>query len=329
MAKKKVELKVKNSLNSKAKIIKTTKTIKKKSEKTGQKQEAPAKLDMRKIQEEIQKAMTDHDQIQDQRKPVVEKIEKANHKTGVPSQDYIKTGIPGFDELFTNGIPRGTSVLVCGGPGSGKTIFCLQTLAYGAAHGEKCLYMTFEESEERLKSHMRDFGWEPDKLIKKGNLVIKRYDPFEVTRQVEAMLEKAKGELLIDVKPMLFPKGFKPDRVAVDSLSAIASAFVGKQDTYRIYIEQLFRLLEEMKSTSFLIAESTDVPVKLTQSGVEEFLADGVIIMYNIQKENIRENAVEILKIRGEKFKKKVVALEIQGGKGIVVYPEQEVFEAV
>ncbi len=58
-------------------------------------------------------------------------------------QDFIKVGIPGFDELFERGLPRGISILICGGPGSGKTIYCLQTLYYGASSGEKCLFMSF------------------------------------------------------------------------------------------------------------------------------------------------------------------------------------------
>jgi KaiC/GvpD/RAD55 family RecA-like ATPase len=117
--------------------------------------------------------------------------------------------------------------------------------------------------------------------------------------------------------------------VVVDSLSAISAAFVGKEETYRIYIEQLFRLLENIGATSFLITESTDIPTKLTESGVEEFLADGVIIVYNVQRGNTRESAIEILKLRGASFQKKIVAMQIQGKKGIVVYPEHEVFGGI
>jgi len=265
-------------------------------------------------------------QISEQREPIKEILDKSKHPSKPTKDEWVQTGIPGFDALFEKGIPKGTSILLCGGPGSGKTILGLQTLNYGACRGEKCLYMTFEESEKRLIKHMEDFGWNPKKLINQGNLIIKRYDPFTITRQVEALLEKAKGELLIDVKPVLFPENFKPDRIVLDSLSAIAAAFVGKEETYRIYIEQLFRLFEELGATSFLIAESSEIPLKLTASGVEEFLADGVVVMYNIQRGNIRESAIEILKLRGAQHQKKIVAMQITSGKGIEVYPEQEVF---
>ncbi len=247
----------------------------------------------------------------------------------VLNDKYILTGIPGLDELFTTGMPKGVSALVCGGPGSGKTIFCLQTLYYAAKKGEKVFYMTFEEPVERLRQHMRDFGWDPAPLEKSGHLVIKKVAPLDVTRQIDAMLEQAKGELLIDIKPLIIPKGFSPTRIAVDSLSAIASAFYGKEETYRLYIEQLFNMFTEIGATSFLISETPDPTQKLTTSGVEEFLADGVFVMYNLRHGNVRESACEILKMRGAGFEKKIVAMQIKPDKGIIVYPEQEVFTTV
>jgi len=318
----KKKTKKRQKLKATKKLVKSVKTKKQKKPSSAM---AAIKVT---IEEKLQtgEIKKEHAQITEQREPIKKILEKTKHKKEVKEEEWIKTGIPGFDELLEKGIPKGTSTLIAGGPGSGKTIFGLQTLYYGASNGEKCLYMTFEESEKRLKKHMRDFGWDPDKLEKKGKLIIKRYDPFTITRQVEALLEKAKGELLIDIKPVLFPEKFKPDRIVIDSLSAIAAAFVGKEDSYRIYIEQLFRLFEELGATSFLITESTEIPVKLTASGVEEFLADGVIIIYNIQRGNIRESAIEILKLRGASFQKKIVAMQISSGKGIEVYPEQEVF---
>ena len=265
-------------------------------------------------------------ELRKQREEIFERVQKAKHSIKAFPQEHVKTGINGLDELLEKGIPKGTSVLICGGPGSGKTIMGLQILNQGACNGENCIYMTFEETEERLRQHMRDFGWNPSALEKKGKLVIKRYDPFAITRSVEALLEKAKGELLIDVSPVLFPENFKPERVVIDSLTAIASAFYGREETYRIYIEQLFRLLEQIGATSFLITESSQIPVKLTESGIEEFLADGVIILYNLKSGNVRESAIEVLKLRGADFQKKIVAMKIENGKGIVVFPEQEVF---
>ena len=245
-------------------------------------------------------------------------------KKKINKDEWIKTGIEGFDGLMENGIPKGVSLLVAGGPGTGKTIFCLQTAKNACLDGKKVLYMTFEESEDRLIKHMEDFGWKPKEMIKKNKFMVKRFDPFDVTRAVEAMLEESKGELLIKADPIIIPKGFNPDIIIVDSLSAIASAFVGKEESYRIYIEHLFRFFEKSKATAFLITEI----VELAKSLTEEFLADGVIVFYHVKRGNMRERAIEILKMRGAGHDDKIVALEIDG-EGLHVYPEQEVFGSV
>ena len=258
-------------------------------------------------------------------------VEKKLHKhrtqehKAQTTKKHILTGVPGFDELLDHGIPKGSAVLVAGGAGSGKTIFCLQTLMYHASRGEKCFYMSFEESEKRLIGHMKDFGWDPEKSIKQDKLKIQRLSPFDITRSVEAMLTKEKGELLIELEPVVLPGNFKPDFVVVDSLTAVASAFTGTESSYRLYIEQLFRFFEELGSTSFLITETKQSPEIYSTTGVEEFLADGVIVMHNIERGDIRESAIEILKMRGEKHQKKKVAMKITG-EGIIVYPSQDVY---
>ncbi len=240
----------------------------------------------------------------------------------VAESKYLKTGIDGLDSLLDKGIPKGSAILVAGGTGSGKTIMCLQILKNAVKGGKKCFYMSLEESKERLEQHMKDFGWN-----KKGDgkLIIKRFNSFDIARSVDALLTKARGELLIDIEPVIFPRGFRPDIIVVDSLSAIASAFVGKEENYRSYIEQLFRFFEGLGANSFLVTETEETPSQFSRSGVEEFLADGVIVLYNIRKGDMRENAIEILKMRGTKHQKKVVAMQITNT-GIAVYPEQQVF---
>ena len=267
-------------------------------------------------------------QIQEQRAQIQKVVEKAKPPLkNENKREYIWTGIPGFDQLFDQGIPKGSSILIAGGAGSGKTIMSLQILNNACEQGKKCLYMSFEESENRLREHMDDFGWDHETFEKKKLLYIKRFNPFDISRSVDALLEKARGELLIDVKTIILPENFHPDLIVVDSLTAIASAFTGEREaSYRIYIEQLFRFLENMGATSFLITETEQIPVKFSTTGVEEFLADGVIVLYTMNVGNIKEKAIEVMKLRGAEHKKKIVSMSIVPGVGIKVFPEQEVF---
>ena len=247
-----------------------------------------------------------------------------------PIEKFLKTGIKGFDSLFEKemGIPNGAAVLVEGGPGSGKTIFCLAAINELCKQGKKCLYMSFEESEEQLLSHMEEFNWKEKDFIKKGLLRVSRFDAIDISRSIEALLSAAKKELLIEVEPMLFPDDFKPDFVVIDSLTSIASAFSGEESRFRIYMEQLFRYLEKNKITNFLIREVSSpshVGSTFTEQGeAVSFLSDGIIVLYNvIYDSGKRSSAIEILKMRGVSFKKEIVELKIINKKGVEVNPDK------
>ena len=105
---------------------------------------------------------------------------------------FIKTHVPGLDALLVEGIPKGASVIICGGTGSGKTILNLQVMAMACRTGKKCLYLTLEESEARLIDHMADFGWDAKKYISEGKLRFLRLNPFDIMRSVDALLAKEK-----------------------------------------------------------------------------------------------------------------------------------------
>lgn len=300
-----------------------------------------------KIEEKMQETLSKYNEPSIEEVPTISQFKKHLHKRQKSvkkiqlndkknpkkelKREFVKTGIEGFDSMIENGIPKGASVLISGGAGSGKTILCLNIAANASMQGEKCLYLSFEESEERLKQHMEDFGWDWKTAEKNGNLRIIRKDPFLLTGSIEAMLASAKGELLIDLNEILeiLPRGFEPDRIVLDSLSAIAAAFSLQEESYRIFIEQLFRYFESLNATTFLISETEQMPTKYSKSGEEEFLADGVIVLYNIRKGDTRISAIEVLKMRGVNIKKKIVPFAVQHDKGIEVYPKETVFAEI
>ena len=247
---------------------------------------------------------------------------------------YIKTGVTGLDDLLGQGIPKGSSVIVAGGTGSGKTNLCLQIIAHHASQGKKCYFMSFEESEERLIEHMNDFKWNPEVLISTGNLKIERFLTSEIYyydkkggTDIRAMMTKDVDPLLMELEPLSIAdiKGFKPDIIILDSLTSISSTFKGKEQSYRFYIERLFRFFETTGATTFLITETQQIPEIFSPTGVEEFLADGVMVIYSIRQQNTRQTAIEVIKMRGIKHQKKIVSMEITD-KGIVVYPNKKIY---
>lgn len=259
----------------------------------------------------------------------LEKISERREKIKSKFEHFLPD-VPGVKGLFEKGIPNGATVLIEGGPGSGKTIFCLQSCAGACKRGLKVLFMSFEEPEYRLREHLRKFDFKPEEYERKGLLKIKRFNALDIARSVEALLSEAKKELLIEIQPVLIPLDFEPDLIFIDSLTSISSAFTGEGSRFRIYMEQLFRYLEANRITSFLVRE-TPAPTHIGLgygggSGGEavSFLSDGIIVIYNIfyQESGERKRGIEILKMRGEAIKRKLVEMEITE-KGLVIHPDK------
>lgn len=248
---------------------------------------------------------------------------------------WMFTGVPGFDDLLVKGIPKGSNIIVAGGPGSGKTIFCLQTLYNKALEGKDCVFLSMEERPERLMDHLLEFGFKVKEIKRevnqiilkvngKGRISLKRLQPIKLARSIEALLEKASGTLPIDIDLVLdfFPEDFNVSLLTLDSISAIETAFSGTRRQYRIYIEQLFRYFEHLDITTLMITESTNAPHQFSNTGVEEFLADGIFVFYNFQGVKKRTRGAEIYKLRGAAHSQKIVPMEITSN-GIKINSEE------
>jgi KaiC/GvpD/RAD55 family RecA-like ATPase len=239
----------------------------------------------------------------------------------------MKTFIPGFDELFAEGgIPKRNSVLVAGGTGTGKSTFCRQICYTLVTQGKHCMYVSFEESIEKIERSMSSFGWDAKKYIDSGHLLIQKINPLDILRMKFGSVggSGSATELSYKIKPLIIPKDFNPEVIVVDSLTAVISASISKEKNYRVYLQQLFNFFEETGATSFLITETEPMPTRFSDSGIEEFLADGILVLYNIQHGDRRENAIEVLKMRYSNHEKKIFSMDITS-KGIMVYPEQKV----
>lgn len=235
---------------------------------------------------------------------------------------HVKTGVPGLDNTIYQGIPKGHLVLISGCTGTGKTVLGLQIANYHASQGKKVLFMSFEETKKQLISHMKNFGWNPEKLIKKGNLNIQQQSAYDVARKIDALMAKEKKELKSDIKTTIIPENFEPDIVVIDSLSALAAAFETQtKGTYRLYIDKIYSFLKEKYCTSFLISEKTGGSEIFSPMGVDEFIFDSVISLIYNPGEQQTVRSLEVIKIRGTDYRSGKINFEITG-EGIVVYPK-------
>jgi KaiC/GvpD/RAD55 family RecA-like ATPase len=252
----------------------------------------------------------------------------------VSFREVLPVRVSDFDKLIQRGgLKRGDTVLISGGCGTGKTTFGMQALYNGALNGEKGVYITLEESTEKIRENMvENFGWDLPSLERKGLLALIRVDPLKLARSVEALLVQKRGGLYIEEKQfdlsLQFNIPFKPDRVVFDSISALSIAFMENEQGFRQYIRSLFTTFESYGSLNFILGETEQIPGVYSRSGIEEFLADGVIVLYNLKMHNSRQKALEILKLRSSNHEKKIVPYKLTDS-GIEIYGNEELFKEI
>ena len=113
----------------------------------------------------------------------VEKVSApALEKISPPAVEKIPSGIAGFDQITGGGLPAGRSTLVCGGPGSGKTIFAVEFLVRGAELGDPGVFITFEESVNDLSRNVASLGFDLARLQRQKLLAVDyvHLDPAEI-----------------------------------------------------------------------------------------------------------------------------------------------------
>lgn len=94
--------------------------------------------------------------------------------------ERVNTGIPGLDGMIAEGFWRGSTTLVAGPTGSGKTIISLHFMTHGALKGEPGLYIGLQENPTQLSRTMQGFGWKPEELLDGGGFELMYRSPVEV-----------------------------------------------------------------------------------------------------------------------------------------------------
>lgn len=229
-----------------------------------------------------------------------------------------RTGIPGFDLISEGGLPRARATLVAGTAGSAKTVFATHFLAAGIQQdGEAGVFVTFEDRVEDIRANMLGFGWDIARWEKEGKWafidaapdaeeptsVVGPFDLSALLSRIERAIRK------VDAK-----------RVSLDSLNALFVQFPDQP----ILRAELFRITTKLKQlgvTVLFTGERVEEYGEVTRHGIEEFVADNVIILRNLLDNERRRRTVEILKLRGAPHQRGEFPFTITSRDGIVVIP--------
>ena len=211
-----------------------------------------------------------------------------------PSLSKAPSGIEGLDEITGGGLPAQRPTLVCGTAGCGKTMLAMEFLVRGATQfGEPGVFMMFEENAAELAANVRSLGFDLDKLIAQKKLVL---DYVHIERsEIEVTGEYDLEGLFIRLGHAIDSIGAK--RVALDTLEALFAG-IPNHAVLRAELRRLFRWLKDRGMTAVITGEKGEGNA-LTRYGLEEYVADCVIVLDQRIKEQISTRRLRVLKYRG------------------------------
>lgn len=229
----------------------------------------------------------------DTRKPAKPKLPAAAAAKTSERLEKALTGITGFDEITFGGLPRGRATLICGTPGCGKTMLGVEFLVNGARkYSEPGVFVAFEETRDELTVNSASLDFDLDQLVRDGMLAIDHVhiDPNEIAETGEYDLEG----LFIRLKYAIESIGAK--RVVLDTIETLFSGF-SNAALLRAEIRRLFQFLKSFGVTAIVTGERGEN--SLTRFGLEEYVADCVILLDQRVTDQITTRRIRIVKYRG------------------------------
>jgi circadian clock protein KaiC len=209
------------------------------------------------------------------------------------SAERISTGIASLDEMLDGkGFYKGSSVLVSGTSGTGKTSIAASFAAAACKRNERCIYFAFEESPEQIVRNMRSIGMDLNKYVQKGLLM------FQAARPTMHGLEMH----LVVIHKLI--KKFKPSCVIIDPITNLVS--VGSVSEIQSILTRLIDFLQSQQISVLFTALTPNTIIKEQTDETISSLVDAWVLVRDIEMNGERNRGLYIMKSRGMKHSNQV-----------------------
>ena len=229
--------------------------------------------------------------------------------------EKISIGVSGLDKMTNGGVYKGSTNLIAGSTGSGKSILGLHFVWEGLKKGEPCLLAGFEESRGQILRNANAFGFDFETYEKKGLLKIMTAYPSQ--KYIE--------EHLLNIKEIVDDMGIK--RCVIDSLSSIGNSF--EKDQFRYFVKRLNGYLKYKGVTSVFTTATASLMAmeKLTAANLST-MTDNIFLLKYVEAGGEIKLMMTVLKTRGHDHSKSLKEYKITN-KGIVIGESFKGYESI
>ncbi len=237
---------------------------------------------------------------------VYPRLVSAEHR-GQFVRDRLTSGVAGLDGVLGGGVERGSSCLILGPAGTGKSLMAIYFIVSAIARGEKAALFAFDEELGLLFDRTRGIGIDLEAMVEKGDLVVQQVDAAELSP----------GEFTAQVRDCVDAKGIKT--VVIDSLNGYQAA-MPEENFLLLHIHELLQYLNRQGATTFLtvaqhgLVGDMKAPVDVT------YLADTVILLRYFEMVGEVRRAVSVIKKRAGPHEKTIREFDISE-EGLIVGP--------
>jgi len=209
--------------------------------------------------------------------------------------EKLASGIQGIDKMLDGGFFKGSSTLISGYSGTGKTTIALTFIYEGAKRNQRGLFVSFEEPSKQLLRQANVYGWELDSLIKKNLVKIEGFFPEE--HEID--------ELLLRLRTLV--DEFKPERVVIDSMSALEKTLPDSE-----FLGSIKKIISYLKARGITVILTAATPSNSDfQETGSSTIVDNILSLRNVEIEGSLRKALIIFKARSSAHDKGLREFEI------------------
>ena len=240
---------------------------------------------------------------------VFPRLVSSEHRAVSTMAENLPSGVKELDQLFNGGVQRGTSTLIVGPAGCGKSTMCTQFVLQAAKRGENSAIFTFDETRQSFKVRSRGLGMDLDPFLEKNLIHLEQIDPAELSP----------GEFIYRIR-----RGVEDRRwriVVIDSLNGLMNS-MSEEHGLSVQLHELLAYLNQVGVASFMVlAQYGLLGGAMTSPADVSYLADNVLLLRYFEAAGEVRQAISVVKRRSGPHERSIREMQMTTGRLIIGAP--------